>query len=251
MHRRHCSNVMAQELRTVQQEITERSQVTFIDGRPHIALFLQIHRFLWRPQSHHPLLPFSPQHPPTPTSCYCHILALSTLAYQSRRYGTKSGCTKFNKVEFLAAVQSIRMQSFGANDIKTARRKAGILPGNPKIVTSLLPNPPPCRNSPRERISTPTQPLPLHICRAQYAQSNAWPTSFETENIPPLPSYYNVSPRQVRTKRNWVHKLVPTWPSSDRLLLTGLNNKFAGGSWLPVGYCLQSMQEILARESKV
>lgn len=44
---------------------------------------------------------------------------------------TRTGCTNINKVEFLAALQSIRLQTFKMNTIKSAWRKTGIIPWNP------------------------------------------------------------------------------------------------------------------------
>jgi hypothetical protein len=56
---------------------------------------------------------------------------------------TRSGCTKFTKVEFLAALQGIRNSTFKSNTIKSAWRAAGIHPWNPKdVIDQIRPSTP-------------------------------------------------------------------------------------------------------------
>ncbi|KAE8213290.1 hypothetical protein CF319_g9184 [Tilletia indica] len=49
---------------------------------------------------------------------------------------TRTGCTNFNRVEFLSALASIRKQTMKTNTIKTGFRRTGIHPFNPEIVLS-------------------------------------------------------------------------------------------------------------------
>ena len=51
---------------------------------------------------------------------------------------TRTGCSDFNKVEFLSALTSIRLQAFKQTTILSAFRKTGLLPYNPDRVLSLL-----------------------------------------------------------------------------------------------------------------
>ena len=73
---------------------------------------------------------------------------------------TRTGCTSFNKVEFLAALQSIRHKTFKTDTIKRGWRETGLIPYRPNIVLSkirdddttfqALNTPPP---SPRRRVN--------------------------------------------------------------------------------------------------
>lgn len=70
---------------------------------------------------------------------------------------TRTGCTDFNKVEFLAALHDIRLHTFKANTIKTAWRKAGLVPHDPNVVLAQLPPPEPAPIArPITPISSPT-----------------------------------------------------------------------------------------------
>ena len=51
---------------------------------------------------------------------------------------TRTGCEAFNKLEFLAALETIRKQTFKNQTIKSAFRTTGIWPFNPKIVIEKL-----------------------------------------------------------------------------------------------------------------
>jgi len=51
---------------------------------------------------------------------------------------TRTGCSDFNKVEFLFALTSIRLQAFKQTTILSAFRKMGLLPYNPDCVLSHL-----------------------------------------------------------------------------------------------------------------
>ena len=51
---------------------------------------------------------------------------------------TRSGCTSFNKVEFLAAIDSIRRQTFKRTTIRTGWQKTGLIPYNPDVVLDKL-----------------------------------------------------------------------------------------------------------------
>ena len=52
---------------------------------------------------------------------------------------TRTGCTNFNKIEFLAALNTIRKRTLTPNVIKNGFRLTGIWPLNPDIVLSKLP----------------------------------------------------------------------------------------------------------------
>jgi len=48
------------------------------------------------------------------------------------------GCTNFNKVKFLHAIESICRQIFKLSTIKLAFRQAGLVPYNPQIVLNSI-----------------------------------------------------------------------------------------------------------------
>ena len=52
---------------------------------------------------------------------------------------TRTGCSDFNKLEFLAALSSIREQTFKRTTVLSAFRQTGLIPFNPDIVLSKLP----------------------------------------------------------------------------------------------------------------
>jgi DDE superfamily endonuclease len=49
-------------------------------------------------------------------------------------YATRTGCGDFSKLEFLAAIGSIRQQTFKKNSILSSFRECGLVPFNPSIV---------------------------------------------------------------------------------------------------------------------
>jgi len=53
----------------------------------------------------------------------------------------RDGCTRFNKVEFLSAVDEIRRQTFKESTIKSAFRKTGIVPFKPSTILSQFQSP--------------------------------------------------------------------------------------------------------------
>ena len=71
---------------------------------------------------------------------------------------SRTGCTDFNKVEFLQAIGSIRARTFKASSIQSAFRKTGIIPFNPDRVISQL-------------LATPEQSRPVTL-EATTPQSN-------------------------------------------------------------------------------
>ena len=46
----------------------------------------------------------------------------------------RTGCTNFNKVEFLHAIKSIREKTFKGKSIRAGFRETGLIPYNPEIV---------------------------------------------------------------------------------------------------------------------
>lgn len=51
---------------------------------------------------------------------------------------TRTGCTSFNKVEFLAALESVRRRTFKKRTIERGWREAGLIPYNPGIVLNKI-----------------------------------------------------------------------------------------------------------------
>ena len=51
---------------------------------------------------------------------------------------TRTGCSDFNKIEFLSALRSIRQQAFKSTTIVSAFRKTGLIPWNPDRVLSRI-----------------------------------------------------------------------------------------------------------------
>ena len=51
---------------------------------------------------------------------------------------TRTGCSDFNKIEFLSAISSIRQQAFKRTTILSSFRKTGLIPFNPDVVLSQL-----------------------------------------------------------------------------------------------------------------
>jgi len=51
---------------------------------------------------------------------------------------TRTGCTHFNKLEFLAAITSIRAATFKTSTIQSASKKTGLYPFNPEVVISSM-----------------------------------------------------------------------------------------------------------------
>ena len=84
---------------------------------------------------------------------------------------TRTGCTNFNKVEFLAAITEIRTATFKRNSIKSAFRETGLVPFNPqKVIAKLVenrssPSSSPSTTPPPEHFSTLTTPLTIRSLR--------------------------------------------------------------------------------------
>jgi hypothetical protein len=57
---------------------------------------------------------------------------------QAVEAATRTGCTDFNKVEFLNTIDSIRQQTFKKRTILSAWEQAGLCPYNPEIVFQKL-----------------------------------------------------------------------------------------------------------------
>jgi len=82
-------------------------------------------------------LPLHSTHPPQ---------SLDVVVFQpSKHYhaeavdnATRTGCSDFNKFEFLAAITLIRQQAFKPSTIISAFRKTGLIPYNPEIVLERL-----------------------------------------------------------------------------------------------------------------
>jgi len=70
---------------------------------------------------------------------------------------TRTGCSDFNKLEFLAAITSIRRQAFKPSTIISAFQTTGLIPYNPEIVLERLQE----NNAERERTPSPSPPEQL------------------------------------------------------------------------------------------
>jgi hypothetical protein len=66
---------------------------------------------------------------------------------------TRTGCSDFNKLEFLAAITSIRRQAFKPSTILSTFRKTGLIPYNPEIVLKRLQG---HNSTERERLPSPS-----------------------------------------------------------------------------------------------
>jgi len=73
-------------------------------------------------------------------------------------YASRTGCGDFNKLEFLAAIGSIRQQTFKRNSILSSFRECGLVPYRPSIVLAKVQE----YEAPRDprRLSTPPPHLP-------------------------------------------------------------------------------------------
>ena len=83
----------------------------------------------------------------------------------------RTGCSDFNKLEFLTALGSVREQTFKRTTILSTFRQTGLIPFNPNIVLSILPattpsppsTPPPADCTPE----LPTVPLTIRSLKRQ------------------------------------------------------------------------------------
>ena len=66
---------------------------------------------------------------------------------------TRKGCNKFDKLEFLGAIQSIRQMTFKRNSILDGFRECGLVSYNPNIVLNKIQEYQP--STPPNRPSTP------------------------------------------------------------------------------------------------
>jgi hypothetical protein len=73
------------------------------------------------------------------------------------------GCTDFNKVEFLNAIDSIRSATFKKRTILRSWELAGLVPYNPEIVMQNVEVRRPRTPSPAPELDEPTTPTPKTI----------------------------------------------------------------------------------------
>jgi hypothetical protein len=107
---------------------------------------------------------------------------------------TRTGCTSFNKVEFLAAIDSIRRQTFKRTTIRSGWQKTGLVPYNPEVVLQKLremeinkfeaiPATPPQSATKRNRNNSPSRNLsPIKTYR-QFCDHLRWLVRIEEEGI--------------------------------------------------------------------
>jgi hypothetical protein len=84
---------------------------------------------------------------------------------------TRSGCSEFDKVEFLDKIDSIRQQTFKKSTIISSFRATGLIPYNPEIVISKLreaqfPSTPTAPTTPPQ-VSSPTMPQTIRSLKRQ------------------------------------------------------------------------------------
>jgi len=84
---------------------------------------------------------------------------------------TRTGCTGFDKVEFLTAINSIRQQTFKSSTIRSAFRATGLVPYNPTVVLTKLreaqTSPSPPTTPLRSPHSLPNTPLTIRSLKRQ------------------------------------------------------------------------------------
>ena len=129
---------------------------------------------------------------------------------------TRTGCSDFNKVEFLSAIGSIREHAFKRTTILSAFRKTGLIPYNPDIVLSKL------RESSPEPLSYPVQiPFVEHDGDSTLPHSVSQPiaeTNGEFTTPPPISSAsasFLTTPRTVRSFKKHADFLWHTNPTSS------------------------------------
>lgn len=118
------------------------------------------------------IIPFS-----LPPHASHHLQPLDVVCFQPLKnnhkkaveMATRTGCTEFNKVEFLNAYHAIRMATFKRSTILSAWEKSGIFPYNPEIVYMRLPTP----------IRTPS---PLILSTVNSSPIANTPTSYQRQH---------------------------------------------------------------------
>ena len=103
-----------------------------------------------------------------------HLQPLDVVVFQPFKHyhrqavelATRHGCTNFNKVEFLHAIESIRSKTFKRSTIRSAWRQSGLIPLAPEVVLQKIrrrQTPPPSPERPKTpppgtipRVPTPT-----------------------------------------------------------------------------------------------
>ena len=102
-----------------------------------------------------------------------HLQPLDVVIFQPFKHyhkqaveaATRTGCTNFNKVEFLDAIHSIRSHTFKPSTIMSGWRKSGLIPLNPEMaIQKIRPSTPetPCRAA----ATMPQQPKTPTTARA-------------------------------------------------------------------------------------
>jgi hypothetical protein len=87
----------------------------------------------------------------------------------STAYST--GCTDFDKMEFLNALHTVRLQTFKPHTIISAWAKSGIIPFNPSIVLNQLESPVRLDRQPSFDFGTPPPTTPIPMVTPQSAQA--------------------------------------------------------------------------------
>jgi len=83
------------------------------------------------------------------------------------KMATRTGCTEFNKLEFLNAIHGIRIDTFKRKTVLSAWEKAGVFPYNPEIVYMKLP-----ARSPRTPTPPPSEATSSPVTRSPTSYRN-------------------------------------------------------------------------------
>jgi hypothetical protein len=82
---------------------------------------------------------------------------------QAVERATHTGCTDFNKVEFLNAIHSIRLATFKKQTILASWREAGLWPYNPDVVLQKIRPTRPATPPPPPDLGEPQTPTPKTV----------------------------------------------------------------------------------------
>ncbi|ERF72127.1 hypothetical protein EPUS_02918 [Endocarpon pusillum Z07020] len=104
---------------------------------------------------------------------------------QAVNQATRTGCSKFDKLEFLTAIYGIRQSTFKNSSIRSSFRECGLIPYNPQLVLEKVkeyqPPPPPRPSTPPEtEFQPPTTPLTPQALKKQAIRlENATPSRYK------------------------------------------------------------------------
>lgn len=97
---------------------------------------------------------------------------------EAAEMATRTGCTNFNKVEFLNAIHNIRAKTFQKSIILSAWEQSGLIPFNPVLVTQKIKV-----DEEQARPKTPEFPLPLWQCSPRTPKTTAKYAEYVRERL--------------------------------------------------------------------